>query len=999
MQRRTVNRGHRNVSSDETETKKVEEAKLVDPETLEWSDEEPDWIVQTPAQKAAQRYEDYVTDQPQVVSPDVKKADYKRSKKFRGDVIVEHKRVKGLLKREERVPNYASYKYPMPYLADYIHANLGADIIEHLWHEFIEHGADASELVQKHKLKSISQKMETHLNRKLPFDKLHFKGLEKSDFVDFLDVCSQLSLVAERQGILLRAPDVAPAKVPLPPCCALEHCGPYDLANNQQDNHDNGHSHNHMSDKADSKQGSRSNSRRSSKAGSKAGSRRGSKVGSRRNSKVGSRRNSINGGDEDDKGSKMGGLEEGDEGEEEEEEEEDLEMIYYALNVTFMNFCQEHKGNCRLKNIPELMEIAKIPYDKSRLDSKEWDLRGENLIANTTELDIIAGKIRTDWDKDEDDDIATGLYALPDWMKNEFKKSEIMLFKHHFMDVDVDEGGSIDEEELQLLTETLGARVSLEEAKDLIETMDLDGGGTVSFDEFMMLMYKIQNGVIDLEGNLLAKSMVAAKSQLAIFEEIEANMADPIPGVEIKSYGGTPVACDMVLTGPEGSAYEGGNYHVRVVFLDGYPYNCPQITFVTRLYHLNILLQYNGEGYLQHIAQLWDSSWNIAKLCEHIMELLREPTLDLVPAEFKDIVKLFLGEKLRVMRMADKERREQIAYNREQARLAEEARLAAIAEQEEFDRLEEISRKREVRGMAGEDWNEDNMYEISDMEKEDFNTIEEEDVKFYRRKELQLIYQESYLQMTDSEQQKWHEDMEANQEMDFEEQEKLRLEKEAAAQLREEERIRKLEEAEAWAIEQERLRLEAEEEKRRQEEEEDNAGTDPVLNYLATLLGDSTDNSTAQKSQPVTSADLMKQLGRVEQMHLTTIQMYMFERERYQGVVDMYKEKFAKVFNVDKQEIEFVESDEEGEEKGDKGEKGEYEGDSKEGSTFAAKEVADAKNSYSDNHSDAKGHPVDDDDDAFGRDDVINVKRPYDRLRLDDDDDDSSDGDDLSAFD
>ncbi len=39
------------------------------------------------------------------------------------------------------------------------------------------------------------------------------------------------------------------------------------------------------------------------------------------------------------------------------------------------------------------------------------------------------------------------------------------------------------------LTESLGAKVTLEESIALIEIMDLDGGGTVSFDEFMMLMY------------------------------------------------------------------------------------------------------------------------------------------------------------------------------------------------------------------------------------------------------------------------------------------------------------------------------------------------------------------------------------------------------------------------------------------------------------------------------------------------------------------------------
>ena len=247
-----------------------------------------------------------------------------------------------------------------------------------------------------------------------------------------------------------------------------------------------------------------------------------------------------------------------------------MEMKYYSLNVAYQNFKTDNKGLVRIKHIPMLLEKVGIPYDKSRYDSKQWDLRGEFMLRTTRELDEIAEKIRTD----HDDDIGKAedpFYALPKWMETEFKPSEIMLFKHHFKSIDVDGGGDIDEHELQLLTESLGARITLEESKALIEVMDLDGGGTVSFDEFMMLMYKIQNNVIDLEGNLLAKSMIAAKAQLFIFEEIEANMANPVPGSKVINYGGEPVTCQILIEGPVGSLYEGSNMKLVVRFLDGYP--------------------------------------------------------------------------------------------------------------------------------------------------------------------------------------------------------------------------------------------------------------------------------------------------------------------------------------------------------------------------------------------------------------------------------------------
>ena len=44
----------------------------------------------------------------------------------------------------------------MPTLPAHVQHSLGLDIIEHLWYEFIMHGADASELVKQTKLKKIN---------------------------------------------------------------------------------------------------------------------------------------------------------------------------------------------------------------------------------------------------------------------------------------------------------------------------------------------------------------------------------------------------------------------------------------------------------------------------------------------------------------------------------------------------------------------------------------------------------------------------------------------------------------------------------------------------------------------------------------------------------------------------------------------------------------------------------------------------------------------------
>lgn len=53
--------------------------------------------------------------------------------------------------------------------------------------------------------------------------------------------------------------------------------------------------------------------------------------------------------------------------------------------------------------------------------------------------------------------------------------------------------------------------------------------------------------------------------------------------VKIKQYGGNPVECEYFLEGPTGSLYEGGTYTFKVVYLNGYPYNCPECFIVTRI--------------------------------------------------------------------------------------------------------------------------------------------------------------------------------------------------------------------------------------------------------------------------------------------------------------------------------------------------------------------------------------------------------------------------------
>jgi len=45
---------------------------------------------------------------------------------------------------------------------------------------------------------------------------------------------------------------------------------------------------------------------------------------------------------------------------------------------------------------------------------------------------------------------------------------------------------------------------------------------------------------------------------------------------------------NVSIPGPKGSPYEGGKFVVNLDYTDNYPFKCPKIKFVTKIYHPNI---------------------------------------------------------------------------------------------------------------------------------------------------------------------------------------------------------------------------------------------------------------------------------------------------------------------------------------------------------------------------------------------------------------------------
>lgn len=111
-------------------------------------------------------------------------------------------------------------KLPIPKIPSHTYNTVDKDVISFVWYECIQHGCDESELIRVRWIPSISTAVSKHLGYALPFDKLScIKGLEKDDFIEFID------LIADLVSVIANTPLFKPKEKDMPfICCAYLAC-------------------------------------------------------------------------------------------------------------------------------------------------------------------------------------------------------------------------------------------------------------------------------------------------------------------------------------------------------------------------------------------------------------------------------------------------------------------------------------------------------------------------------------------------------------------------------------------------------------------------------------------------------------------------------------------------------------------------------------------------------------------------------------------------------
>lgn len=80
---------------------------------------------------------------------------------------------------------------------------------------------------------------------------------------------------------------------------------------------------------------------------------------------------------------------------------------------------------------------------------------------------------------------------------------------------------------------------------------------------------------------------------------------------------------NLVLTGPYETPYEGGSFLIEILFDERYPFMCPKIKFLTKIYHPNI--NQKGEICLGLLEETWRPSCTVITVLDYILAFLKEP--------------------------------------------------------------------------------------------------------------------------------------------------------------------------------------------------------------------------------------------------------------------------------------------------------------------------------------------------------------------------------------
>jgi ubiquitin-conjugating enzyme E2 N len=121
-----------------------------------------------------------------------------------------------------------------------------------------------------------------------------------------------------------------------------------------------------------------------------------------------------------------------------------------------------------------------------------------------------------------------------------------------------------------------------------------------------------------------------------ILKEIDNFFKNPPPGISISPKEDNIRDIDILLSGPDGTPFDGGVFKLEMFLPEGYPMDPPKVRFITKIYHPNI--DKIGRICLDILKDKWTPALQVNSVLLSIQALLSTPNPDdpLDPTVAKD---------------------------------------------------------------------------------------------------------------------------------------------------------------------------------------------------------------------------------------------------------------------------------------------------------------------------------------------------------------------------
>ncbi|SCV69579.1 BQ2448_2599 [Microbotryum intermedium] len=111
-----------------------------------------------------------------------------------------------------------------------------------------------------------------------------------------------------------------------------------------------------------------------------------------------------------------------------------------------------------------------------------------------------------------------------------------------------------------------------------------------------------------------------------IIKETQRLIADSPPGISAVPHDDNLRYFDVLISGPEGSPFEGGVFKLELFLPEEYPMAPPKVRFLTKLYHPNI--DKLGRICLDILKDKWSPALQIRTVLLSVQALLSAPNPD-----------------------------------------------------------------------------------------------------------------------------------------------------------------------------------------------------------------------------------------------------------------------------------------------------------------------------------------------------------------------------------